>query len=84
VPLDADLDTSIKSEEGEGKKTKEGTPEDGTAAGTGSGSPPPAPKRNKKKVSWVDDANLKQIFYFELDETERGEEDACGGVGRIE
>ena len=27
----------------------------------------------KKKVSWVDDASLKEIFIFEMDETERGE-----------
>lgn len=31
-----------------------------------------AAKKTKKKVSWVEDINLKQIFYFELDETERG------------
>ncbi|GAB6021910.1 hypothetical protein CHUAL_006073 [Chamberlinius hualienensis] len=28
-------------------------------------------KRKNKKVSWADDNNLKEVFYFELDETER-------------
>ncbi|PVD22536.1 hypothetical protein C0Q70_18350 [Pomacea canaliculata] len=28
-------------------------------------------KKRKKRVSWVEDINLRQIFYFELDETER-------------
>lgn len=30
-----------------------------------------AGKRNKKKVSWVDDSSLRQFHYFEMDETER-------------
>lgn len=28
-------------------------------------------KKNKKKVSWAEESNLRQFFYFELDETER-------------
>ncbi|XP_015903412.1 serine/threonine-protein phosphatase 1 regulatory subunit 10 isoform X2 [Parasteatoda tepidariorum] len=28
-------------------------------------------KSHKKSVKWVEDVNLKEIFYFELDETER-------------
>ncbi|KAK7095293.1 serine/threonine-protein phosphatase 1 regulatory subunit 10-like isoform X2 [Littorina saxatilis] len=31
----------------------------------------PQVKKNKKKVTWAEDINLKQIFYFEHDETER-------------
>ena len=29
-------------------------------------------KKNKKRVSWAEEPQLKQVFYFELDETERG------------
>ena len=29
-------------------------------------------KKHKKRVSWKDDSEIKQIFYFELDEDERG------------
>ena len=28
--------------------------------------------KSKKRVSWAEEAHLKQVFYFELDETERG------------
>lgn len=34
-------------------------------------------KKRKKRVSWVEDINLRQIFYFELDETERGKHKFC-------
>ena len=30
-------------------------------------------KTNKKRVRWAEESSLRQIFYFELDETERGE-----------
>lgn len=30
----------------------------------------------KKNVRWVDDKNIKEIFYFEMDDTERGKLDA--------
>lgn len=26
----------------------------------------------KKTVSWVEDSNIKEVFYFEMDDTERG------------
>ena len=32
-----------------------------------------ARKKKKKSVQWAPEAHLRQFFYFELDETERGE-----------
>lgn len=29
-------------------------------------------KGKKKSVQWVEEENIKEIFYFEMDETERG------------
>ena len=29
-------------------------------------------KKNKKKVTWKEETELKEIFFFELDEDERG------------
>ncbi|NXY51384.1 PP1RA phosphatase, partial [Ceuthmochares aereus] len=33
--------------------------------------------RKKKTVSWPEEGKLREYFYFELDETERGEPQAC-------
>jgi hypothetical protein len=30
-------------------------------------------KKKKKTVTWVDDAKLREFFYFPMDENERGE-----------
>lgn len=49
------------SESAEGGEQKGVPTEDGTQV-----------KKNKKRVSWAEEAHLKQVFYFELDETERG------------
>lgn len=37
------------------------------------GGPAPRRPRKKKSVSWPDEGRLREYFYFELDETERGE-----------
>lgn len=49
------------SESAEGGEQKDVPTEDGAQV-----------KKNKKRVSWAEEAHLKQVFYFELDETERG------------
>lgn len=40
--------------------------------------------RKRKTVTWPEEARLREYFYFELDETERGEERSpAGRVGRV-
>lgn len=38
------------------------------------GGPAPRRARKKKSVSWPEEGRLREYFYFELDETERGEQ----------
>jgi len=42
-----------------------------------SSSEPAAKKKKVKRVSWVDESKLCSYFYFQLDETERGESERC-------
>ena len=32
----------------------------------------PSTKQKKKSITWAEEENLTEIFYFELDEEERG------------
>lgn len=47
------------------------------------GGPAPRRPRKKKSVSWPDEGRLREYFYFELDETERGELKTPGILPRI-
>ena len=47
-------------------------PSDGKQ-GDGDGAPPSKKGRKRKSVSWAEEGRLREYFYFELDETERGE-----------
>ncbi|RLV63462.1 hypothetical protein DV515_00018245, partial [Chloebia gouldiae] len=42
------------------------------------GGPAPRRTRKKKSVSWPEEGRLREYFYFELDETERGEPQRAG------
>ena len=63
------LDTSGASEGGEGGNTSMEVGGEGQAEGEGDA---PVVKKNKKTVRWAEESNLRQFFYFEMDENERG------------
>ena len=48
--------------------------------GGADGAPLSKKGRKRKNVSWPEESKLREYFYFELDETERGEMWA-GGLG---
>lgn len=60
------------TEELKSGESKEGEAGEGTDASAKSSDGLIKRKKKKKKVTWADDHRIRQIFYFELDETERG------------